>query len=118
MSGISLYETNCTYFLNSAQSLKCDFGYFVCIHFLITSLILDDVISHHLYGLHLSFPGGSVVKNLPANAAELGLIPELGRSPREGSGKSLQYFCLGNPMDRETCQATVHGVAKESDTSK
>ena len=79
---------------------------------------MDDVISHHLYGFHMSFPVGSMVKNLPANAAELGLIPELGRSPREGSGKSLQYFCLGNPMDRETWQAMVHGVAKDSDTSK
>ena len=43
---------------------------------------------------------------------DLSLIPESGRSPREGSGNSLQYSCLGNPMDRGAWQATVHGVAK------
>ena len=47
------------------------------------------------------FTGGSVVKNLPANAGDLGSIPESGRSPGEGNGNSLQYYCLENPMDRE-----------------
>ena len=47
------------------------------------------------------FPGGSVVKNLPANARDPGLIPGSGRSPGEGNGNPLQYSCLGNPMDRE-----------------
>ena len=46
------------------------------------------------------FPGGSVVKNPPANAGDAGLIPGLGKSPGGGSGNSLQYTCLGNPMDR------------------
>ena len=48
-------------------------------------------------------PGGSVVKNLPANvgaSGDLGLIPELERSPGGGHGNPLQYSCLGNPMDR------------------
>ena len=40
------------------------------------------------------------VKNLPANAGDVGLIPGLERSPGEGSGIPLQYSCLGNPMDR------------------
>ena len=62
------------------------------------------------------FPGDSVVKNLPANAGDEGLIPGLGRSPGERNGKSLQYSCLGNPIDREAWQAAVRGVAKESDT--
>ena len=44
------------------------------------------------------FPGGSVVKNLPANAGDVALIPGLGRSPGEENGNLLQYFCLGNPM--------------------
>ena len=44
-------------------------------------------------------PGGSVVKNLPANAGDAGLIPESGRSPGGGNGNPLQYSCLGNPMD-------------------
>ena len=56
------------------------------------------------------FPGGSVVKNPPANAGDLGSVPGSGRSPREGNGNPLQYSCLENPMDRESCQATVHGV--------
>ena len=43
-------------------------------------------------------------------------IPGLGRSPGEGNGISLQYFCLKNPMKREPWQATVCGDTKESDT--
>ena len=46
-----------------------------------------------------------VVKNPPANAGDtrgMGLIPGLGRSPGKGNGHSLQYSCLGNPMDRGT----------------
>ena len=61
------------------------------------------------------FPSGSVVKNLPVNAGDLGSIPRLGRSLGEGNGNPLQYSCLGNPMDREVWQATVHGVTKEPD---
>ena len=48
-----------------------------------------------------------MVKN-PANARDAGSE----RAPGEGNGKLLQYFCLGNPMDRGAWQATVHGVAK------
>ena len=60
-----------------------------------------------------------VVKNLLASAGDLkevGSIPGLGRCPGEGHGKSLQYFCLQNPMDRGAWQATVHRVT-ESDTT-
>ena len=57
----------------------------------------------------------SVVKNPPANARDVSLIPMSGRSPGEGDSNPLQYACLGNPMDREAGKATVHGVAKESD---
>ena len=46
-----------------------------------------------------SFPGGLVVKNLPANARDEGLIPGSGRSPGEGNGNPPQYSCLGNLMD-------------------
>ena len=62
--------------------------------------------------------GGSVVKNLPANAGDirdLGSILGSGRSSGEGNGNPLQYSCLKNPMDRGTWWATVHGVAKELD---
>ena len=56
----------------------------------------------------MGFPGGSVVKNPPANAGDTGLVPELGRSPGEGNGNPLQYSCLGNPTDRGDWQDTVH----------
>ena len=56
-----------------------------------------------------------MLKNLPANAGDMGSIHRSGRSPREGNGDPLQYSSLGNPMDRETWWSTVHGVANESD---
>ena len=64
---------------------------------------------------NLGFPGGSVVKNLPAmqgDSGDAGLIPGSGRSPGEGNGNPLQYSCLGNPMDRRAWWATVHGVTR------
>ena len=45
------------------------------------------------------FPGGSVVKNLPANAGDMSSSPGSQKSPGEGNGKPLQDSCLGNPMD-------------------
>ena len=53
----------------------------------------------------LGFPGGSVVKNLPANAGDVGSIPGLGRSSGEGTGNPLQYPCQGNSMDGGAWQA-------------
>ena len=44
--------------------------------------------------------GGSVVKNPPANAEDVGSIPGSERSPGRGNGNPLQYSCLENPMDR------------------
>ena len=61
----------------------------------------------------LGFPGGSVVKNLPVNAEDAGLIPGLEKSSGEGNGNPLQYSYLGNSMDRGTCWAGVHGVTKD-----
>ena len=63
----------------------------------------------------MGFPGGSGVKNLPAYAGDVSLIPGLGRSPGEGHGNPLQSSCPGNPMDRGAWWAVVHGVAKELD---
>ena len=63
--------------------------------------------------MHLGItPGSSTGKEPSCNAGELGSIPGLGRSPGEGNGNPLQYFCLENPIDREAWWATVHGVAK------
>ena len=77
---------------------------------------------HHLMGFcgasatH-GFPGGSVVKNTPANAGDVDSMPGSGRGPGEGNGNPLQYSCLGNPMERGAWWATVHGVV-ESDMTK
>ena len=60
----------------------------------------------------LGFPRGSVVKNLPGNAGDVGSISGFGRSPGERNGNPLQYSCLENPTNRGGWQATVHGVAK------
>ena len=49
---------------------------------------------------------------------DTGLIPGLGRSPGKGNGNPLQYSCLENSMDRGAWQATVYGVAKESDMTE
>ena len=54
-----------------------------------------------------------VVKNPPANAGDMGLIPRSRRSSGEGNGNPIQYICLGNPMNREAWQATTHGVKKD-----
>ena len=53
-----------------------------------------------------------MVKNLPANAGDVGSIPGSGRSPGGGNDNPLQYSSLGNRMDRGAWLATVHGVTK------
>ena len=61
-----------------------------------------------------------MIKTLCANAGDVrdtGLIPGLGRYHGEGNGNSLQYSCLGNPMDIGAWWAAVHGVPKDSDTT-
>ena len=60
----------------------------------------------------MGFPGVSDGKESTCNEGDLGLIPELERSPGEGNGNPLQYSCLENPMDRGAWQATVHGITK------
>ena len=61
------------------------------------------------------------VKNLPANAGDIGdmgSIPGSGRSPGGRYSNHIQYSCLESPRDRGAWRATVHGVAKESDTTE
>ena len=53
---------------------------------------------------NLGFPGGSLAKNSPVSAGDMGSIPGSGRFPGEGNGSPLQYSCLGNPMDRGAWQ--------------
>ena len=59
-----------------------------------------------------------VVKNLPANAGDTDSISGSERSPGERNGNPFQYSCLENPMDRGAWWATVHRVAKKSDTTE
>ena len=69
----------------------------------------------------MGFPGDTVSKNLPASAGDArdsGSIPGLGRSPGVGNGNPLQYFCLGNPMDRGALEGYSPRGCKESDTTK
>ena len=60
----------------------------------------------------MGFPGGSVGKESPCNAGDVGLIPGSGRSPGGGHGNPLQYSYLENPRDRGAQRATVHGITK------
>ena len=64
------------------------------------------------------FPGGSDGEKSANNTGHLGLISGLGRSPGGGYGYPLRYSCLENSMDRGACQATVQGVAGESDMTE
>ena len=80
---------------------------------IITSSSFSPVYSFYLF--IYDFPGGTVVKNPPANARDvrdLGSTPESGRCPGGGNGNPLQYSCLGNPVDRGAWWATAHSVAK------
>ena len=65
----------------------------------------------HTYKLSWNLPGGSVLKNVLANA-DVSLIPGSESSPGEGNGNPLQYSCLDNPMDRGAWWATVHMVTR------
>ena len=56
-----------------------------------------------------------MVKNPSAKAGEVGLISRSGRSLGEGNGNPLQYFSIGNAIDREAWWATVHGATKRLD---
>ena len=78
----------------------CKWHYFV--------LLFSDQVIYFIVG----FPVGSALKNQPANAGDMDLIPGWRRSLEQGNGNPLQDSCLGNPMDRGAWQATVHGVVK------
>ena len=58
-----------------------------------------------------------MVRNPLSNAGDMTLILGLGRSPGKGNDNPIQYSCLGNSMGRGAWWATVHGIAKESDTT-
>ena len=70
---------------------------------------IQQMIQLFIYIFTWGFPGDSVVKNLLANAGDVGSIPGSGRSPGEGNGNPFQSSCLGNLIDRGAWQATVWG---------
>ena len=86
---------------------------FVCMCIQLLSHVQLFVIRWTVYiNTHMTFPGGSVVKESTCQCRRHGFDPWLGRSPGEENGNPLQYSCLGNSMDREAWQATVHGSSK------
>ena len=88
---------------------------FPVLSFLICSVILGRL-GHNSYGYKSwGFPGGSAVKNPPANAGDTGSIPGPERPPGERNGNPLQYSCRGNLMGTGAWRAAVQGAAKESD---
>ena len=74
--------------------------------------MVEKLESFREINLLVGFPVGSAVNNPPANAGDVGSIPELGRSPGEGNGNPLQYSCLGNPMTEEPGRLESTGLQK------
>ena len=70
----------------------------------------------NIWGHLLASLMAQMVKNLRADAGEAGSIPASGRSPGEENDNPLQDSCPENSMHRRAWEATVHGVARESDT--
>ena len=86
-------------------SFKCSntfffFNFFAQCSFLNIISFSRNHFMSHMYAL--GFPGGSVVKKLPANEGDMDSISELAKSPGKGNGNQHQYSCLGNPMDRRS----------------
>ena len=77
-----------------------------------TTFNINSEISSNIPSMLMGFPGGSDGKESTCNAGDLGLIPELGRSPGEENSSPLQYSCLENSTDSGAWLATVHGVEK------
>ena len=74
----------------------------------------SPIVSHHLIPM-LGFSGGSEVKNPLTDSGDMVWSLSHKDPLEEENGNPLQYYCLGNPMDRRAWQATVLGVGKELD---
>ena len=75
---------------------------------------MQEIFSFHIRKVYIwsGLPWWLSGKESACNARDEGSIPGSGRSPAERNGIPLQYFCLGNPMDRGAWQAMVHGVVR------
>ena len=93
-----------------AFSMRCCQGWPACLPSALSTLAGSEVAGWQ--PLSRDFPAGSDGKASACNVVDWGSIPELGRSPGEGSGNLLQHSCLENPMDGGAWWTTVHGVAK------
>ena len=110
ISGVAQQHTTVSIELSGFLSIYSSRRTYACVH--ITQLLHHRWRFSKCLSLRLGFPGGSVVKNSPANAGDTGSIPRLGRSLEGGNGNLHQYFCLENSMDRGAWQAIVHGVER------
>ena len=79
---------------------------------MLPTIIIAFVAIYVCLSIYLCFPGGSVVKNLSADAVDQDSIPELGRFPGERNDNPCQHSCLEKPRDRELQRATVHGIIR------
>ena len=70
------------------------------------------------YNVAKGFPGGSVVKNPPANAGDAGSILGSGRSPRERNGNSLPVFLLGKSNGQGSLEGYSPWITKELDITQ
>ena len=110
ISGVAQQHTTVSIELSGFLSIYSSRRTYACVH--ITQLLHHRWRFSKCLSLRLGFPGGSVVKNSPANAGDTGSIPRLGRSLEGGNGNLHQYFCLENSMDRGAWQAIVQGISE------
>ena len=90
---------------------------YVCAHVCTIYMCMYIVSYIHVY-VYNELPRWLSDRESTCQAGDKGSLPRNeGRSPGEGNGSPLQYSCLGYPMDRGAWQATVHGIAKKSDTA-
>ena len=80
---------------------------------LFLTMFTENIIKFYDYLMLIrGFPRNSIGKESSCNAADMGSISELGRSPGEGNGNPLQYSYLENLMHRGAWWTTLHGVAR------
>ena len=77
-----------------------------------SELCVSEFTRDRVSGRGLKKAGGCVVKNPPASAGDVGLMPGSGTSPGGGHGNPLQYFLPGDPMDGGAWWATAQSQTR------